>query len=89
MPNKLSHEKCFNSPFPFPIILFNLFSHSGHCKGQPSKISISFGKKGIIKKISCEHRAYESVDDKTLSYRLNLKNQRKTELLQQRLKAIM
>ena len=34
--------------------------------GQPSKISILV-QEGIIKKISYERRAYESVDDKSLS----------------------
>ena len=45
---------------------FNPFSHSGHCIGQPSKISILV-QEGIIKKISYDRRAYESVDDKSLS----------------------
>ena len=45
---------------------FNPFSHSGHCIGPPSKISILV-LEGIVKKISYERRAYESVDDKSLS----------------------
>ena len=48
------------------MIFLNPFSHSGHCMGQPSKISILV-EEGIIKKISFERRAYESVDDKSLS----------------------
>ena len=42
------------------------FSHSGHCIGPPSKISILVYE-GIMEKISYERRAYESVDDKSLS----------------------
>ena len=42
------------------------FSHSGHCIGPPSKISILV-QEGIVKKISYERRAYDSVDDKSLS----------------------
>ena len=48
------------------IFYFNPFSHSGHCIGQPFKISTSL-QEGIIKKISYERCAYESVDDKSLS----------------------
>ena len=44
----------------------NPFSHSGHCIWPPSKISILV-KEGIVKKISYERRAYESVDDKSPS----------------------
>ena len=39
------------------------FSHSGHCIGQPSKISILIG----MHKNSNERRAYESVDDESRS----------------------
>ena len=37
-------------------LAFNPFSHSGHCIGQPSKISILV-QEGIIKKISYERSA--------------------------------
>ena len=57
------------------LIYFNPFSHSGHCIGQPSKISILV-QEGIIENISYELRAYESVDDKSPILGHILKNMR-------------
>ena len=47
-------------------MIINPFSHSGHCIVPPPKISILV-LEGIIKKNSYDRRAYESVDDKSLS----------------------
>ena len=47
-------------------VQFNPFSHSGHCIGPPSK-NFNFSLRRDRKKISYERRAYESVDDKSLS----------------------
>ena len=47
-------------------------------------INLYFKKEWTLEKISYELCAYESVDDRSLSYRLFLKNQRTSEFVQQR-----
>ena len=67
----------FNSTINFNSFATFTLSVTGHCIVQPSKISISVQER-IINKISYESRAYESVDDKSLSWAM-LKKTRKNE----------
>ena len=48
--------------------LINPFSHSGHCIGLATIQNFNFSlRRDCKKKNSYERRAYESVDDKSLS----------------------
>ena len=58
---------------------FNHLLHIAHKSARIGKITI-LKIEGIIKKISCERRDYESVDEKSLSYAMSRKTTKKKRI---------